>query len=75
MGWSSEVHARRTLEYRDHVRKEKEAGIYSVPKIKGNAALLPFAVATGVSHHTDPCSAQIASKALLNIHSLINLGT
>jgi hypothetical protein len=47
MGWSDEVHARRTLEIREYVRQQKAAGPYAVPELKGNSSLLSLVTLTG----------------------------
>ncbi|KAK9905944.1 hypothetical protein WJX75_009283 [Coccomyxa subellipsoidea] len=47
MGWSEEVHARRLLDIRERRKKEKCAGKYAVPQVKGNAGSLPMAILIG----------------------------
>jgi hypothetical protein len=47
MGWSSEVHARRILQIREKKQKEREAGKYELPPIKGNSSVAPIVAATG----------------------------
>ena len=47
MGWSEEVHARRLLDIRERRKKEKCAGKYAVPQVKGNAGPLSMALLVG----------------------------
>ena len=47
MGWSEEVHARRTYELREQARERHAAGQYAVPEIKGNSSLLSIITLTG----------------------------
>ena len=47
MGWSEEVHARRTLDVKEQVRQQSAAGQYAVPELIGNSSLLSLVTVTG----------------------------
>lgn len=51
MGWSEEVHARRLLDVRERHKKEKAAGPFAVPEVKGNAGSFPLILVAGKPLH------------------------